>query len=172
MRGLTLNCAAFASRFPHLPVWPSTRFQWPPPRSMCDFGSPWPWRVCSRKCCRQSVQRSGRARLVQHLCAGFGCLCASRRRWGTLGIGDRWLSTFSWRSVGLGCHHVVCIAVRWNPTQAMGRCCAQLDSGRNARIPNSPGVSGGNVLAGDGQRKRITFFCSLQRPKFAEFPNH
>ena len=27
----------------------------------------------------------------------------------------------------------------------MGQCCAQLDTGRNARVLNSPGVSGGHV---------------------------
>ena len=36
---------------------------------------------------------------------GFGRGCASRWRWETPGSGDRWPSTFSWRSVDLGCHH-------------------------------------------------------------------
>ena len=108
---------------------------------------------CSTQCCRQSVQRSGRACLLQRLCAGFGCGCASRGRWETFGSGDKWPSTLSWR---------------FDATRKrMGQSCAQFDAGRNARIPNSPGVLDG----GDGQRKRIIFFCNLQRPKFAEFPN-
>ena len=106
-------------------------------RAACaNFGSPWPWRVCSRKCCRQSVQRRGRARLVQCLCAGFGCGCASRGRWETPGSGDRWPSTFAWRSVGLGCHHGVCIEVRWNPTQA----CSGRGWGSVARSSTSEGT--------------------------------
>ena len=139
-------------------------------------------RVCSRKCCRQSVQRSGRARLVQRLCAGFGCGCANRGRWETLGSGDRWPSTLSWRSVGFGCHHGVCIVVRWKPTQAC--------SGRGWGSPVSSSTEGRTYpeLTGRFGRARLVvlacevggrwseetnnFFCSLQRPKFAEFPNH
>ena len=55
-------------------------------------------------------KREGASRATS-LCGISMWVCQSRE---TPGIGDRWPSS----SVGLGCHLCVCIAVRWNPTQA------------------------------------------------------
>ena len=115
--------------------------------------------------CREAGGRVSCNAFVRDLDVG----CASRGRWETLGSGDRWLSTFSWRSVGLGCHHGVCIAVRWNPTQACsGR--GWSSAARSSTLEGthvSPTHRGG--LGAWGWREMVRgneqpSFCSLQRP--------
>ena len=50
-----------------LPVWPSTRLLWPPPRSMCTSGSSGPAELRSGVCCSARVPRSRREGHDQHV---------------------------------------------------------------------------------------------------------
>ena len=95
-----------------LPVWPSPRRPWPPPRSVQQS-----WGVgqkgVRRKCCRSDLQGRRRASVHQRHAAGLGHFSSTQLRRTTSGSGGRKF-VFVWRVPAcFGCHRRLHASRRW-----------------------------------------------------------
>ena len=116
---------------------------------------------------------------MQRLCAGFGYGCASRGDGRRLEVVTDGLPLFHGAQLALDATMVSALWCDGTPhRRAAEEDGAVLRAARRRKGRTYPELtrhvwwSWRVRLAGDGQKKRTTFFCSLQRPKFAEFPNN
>ena len=87
-----------------LPVWPSTRRPWPPPRSVQQGWGVGQKGVRCRKCCHSDLQGRRRASVHQRHAPGPGHIPATQFRWTTFRSGGRRVVFVRRVPTCLGCH--------------------------------------------------------------------
>ena len=124
-----------------LPVWPSTRRPWPPPRSVQQGWGVGQKGVRCRKCCRSDLQGRRRASVHQRHAPGPGHIPATQFRWTTFGSGGRRVVFVRRVPTCFGCHRCPHAPRRWNTQEEGGRggwSCAE--RGKKKQRGHIPGV--------------------------------
>ena len=153
---------------PCLAVWPSTRYQWPPPRNMCGGGSRESWVCCGVGGCSPAKRVGGSPRTL------------ASRTWtwwpptSSMNVGWKFWPTVclcstdsSWRSTQHLCPRCVETALHALVARtSMGPSSRPLAGGRNAVTPSSLAVMVAHVSS-SSQRKRGDRWSQLDRAVLA-----